>query len=171
MGCFVSVFNYMSYHLLEQPIALSQTWIGLISIAYLSGIYSSPRAAAWSRKYGRGRVIFYMLICMLIGLWVMRFETVGLILLGLVIFTFSFFAAHSTASSWVSVQALQYRAVAASLYLVCYYVGSSLLGRASGLVWEQWGWLGIQIEISLFLLLGLWAASRLQQSQLQPHEG
>lgn len=171
MGCFVSVFNYMSYHLLEQPIALSQTWIGLISIAYLSGIYSSPRAAAWSRKYGRGRVIFYMLICMLIGLWVMRFETVGLILLGLVIFTFSFFAAHSTASSWVSVQALQYRAVAASLYLVCYYVGSSLLGSASGLVWEQWGWLGIQIEISLFLLLGLWAASRLQQSQLQPHEG
>lgn len=162
MGCFVSIFNYMSYHLLEQPIALSQTWIGLISIAYLSGIYSSPRAAAWSRQYGRDRVIFYMLISMLVGLWVMRFENVGLILLGLVIFTFSFFAAHSTASSWVSVQALQYRAVAASLYLFCYYLGSSLLGSASGLVWEQWGWLGIQIEISLFLLLGLFAASRLQ---------
>lgn len=150
MGCFVSVFNYMSYHLLEQPIALSQTWIGLISIAYLSGIYSSPRAAAWSRKYGRDRVIFYMLLSMLLGLWIMRSQLLAVILLGLIVFTFSFFAAHSTASSWVSVQALQYRAVAASLYLFCYYLGSSILGSASGLVWEQWGWLGIQIEISLF---------------------
>src|SRR5690606_7030125 len=34
MGCFVSIFNYMSYHLLEEPYQLSQTWIGLISIAY-----------------------------------------------------------------------------------------------------------------------------------------
>lgn len=165
MGCFVSVFNYMSYHLLEQPIALSQTWIGLISVAYLSGIYSSPRAAAWSRKYGRERVIFYMLLAMLVGLWVMRSEILVFILLGLVIFTFSFFAAHSTASSWVSVQALQYRAVAASLYLFCYYLGSSLLGSASGLVWEQWGWLGIQFEISIFLLIGLYAAYHLRQPQ------
>lgn len=165
MGCFVSVFNYMSYHLLEQPIALSQTWIGLISVAYLSGIYSSPRAAAWSRKYGRDRVIFYMLLAMLLGLWVMRSEILVFILLGLVIFTFSFFAAHSTASSWVSVQALQYRAVAASLYLFCYYLGSSLLGSASGLVWEQWGWLGIQFEISIFLLIGLYAAYHLRQPQ------
>lgn len=165
MGCFVSVFNYMSYHLLEQPIALSQTWIGLISVAYLSGIYSSPRAAAWSRKYGRDRVIFYMLLAMLLGLWVMRSEILVFILLGLVIFTFSFFAAHSTASSWVSIQALQYRAVAASLYLFCYYLGSSLLGSASGLVWEQWGWLGIQFEISIFLLIGLYAAYHLRQPQ------
>lgn len=165
MGCFVSVFNYMSYHLLEQPIALSQTWIGLISVAYLSGIYSSPRAAAWSRKYGRDRVIFYMLLAMLLGLWVMRSEILVFILLGLVIFTFSFFAAHSTASSWVSIQALQYRAVAASLYLFCYYLGSSLLGSSSGLVWEQWGWLGIQFEISIFLLIGLYAAYHLRQPQ------
>lgn len=165
MGCFVSVFNYMSYHLLEQPIALSQTWIGLISVAYLSGIYSSPRAAAWSRKYGRDRVIFYMLLAMLLGLWVMRSEILVFILPGLVIFTFSFFAAHSTASSWVSIQALQYRAVAASLYLFCYYLGSSLLGSASGLVWEQWGWLGIQFEISIFLLIGLYAAYHLRQPQ------
>lgn len=165
MGCFVSVFNYMSYHLLEEPIALSQTWIGLISIAYLSGIYSSPRAAAWSRKYGRDQVIFYMLLMMLLGLWIMHFQALILILLGLIVFTFSFFAAHSTASSWVSVQALQFRAVAASLYLFCYYLGSSLLGSASGLVWEQWGWMGIQLEISFFLLIGMYGAYCLKHLQ------
>jgi len=34
---------------------LSQTWIGLISIAYLAGIYSSPKAAQWGFKYGRDK--------------------------------------------------------------------------------------------------------------------
>ena len=68
MGCFVTIFNYMSYHLLEKPFQLSQIWIGLISVAYLAGIYSSPRAAKWGEKFGRHRVLPVMLICMLIGL-------------------------------------------------------------------------------------------------------
>ena len=49
MGCFVIMFNYMSYHSLEKPFEISYMWIGLISVAYLVGIYSSPRAASWGR--------------------------------------------------------------------------------------------------------------------------
>ena len=162
MGCFVSVFNYISYHLLEQPYALSQTWIGLISIAYLSGIYSSPRAASWSRKYGREKVLPAMLLTMLIGMWIMLIPSVWGILLGLLIFTFAFFAAHSTASSWVSVQSLQYRAVGSSLYLFCYYLGSSVLGSSSGLTWEYLGWQGVGIEVSLLLLLGIFLAMKMK---------
>jgi len=85
-------------------------------------------------------------------------------LLGLLIFTFSFFAAHSTASSWVSVQALQYRAVGSSLYLFCYYLGSSVLGSSGGLVWENWGWGGLTVIITLFLGLGLIISLRLNRS-------
>ena len=162
MGCFVSVFNYISYHLLEQPYALSQTWIGLISIAYLSGIYSSPRAASWSRKYGCEKVLPAMLLTMLIGMWIMLIPSVWGILLGLLIFTFAFFAAHSTASSWVSVQSLQYRAVGSSLYLFCYYLGSSVLGSSSGLTWEYLGWQGVGIEVSLLLLLGIFLAMKMK---------
>ena len=103
MGCFVTVFNYMSYHLLEKPFELSQTWIGLISIAYLSGIYSSPHAASWSRKFGRDNVLIVMFCTMILGLWLMLIPSLTMILIGLLIFTFSFFAAHSTSSSWVSI--------------------------------------------------------------------
>ncbi|SPL70462.1 MFS transporter [Acinetobacter stercoris] len=161
MGCFVTVFNYISYHLLEKPFELSQTWIGLISIAYLSGIYSSPRAASWSRKYGRDKVLPIMFLTMLFGLWIMMIPSLWAVLIGLLIFTFSFFAGHSTASSWVSVQSLQYRAVGSSLYLFCYYVGSSLLGSSGGLVWESFGWLGLTISISVILLIGFFIAGRL----------
>ncbi|MFW3964351.1 MFS transporter [Acinetobacter radioresistens] len=164
MGCFVTVFNYISYHLLEKPFELSQAWIGLISIAYLSGIYSSPRAVGWSRRYGRDKVLPAMFICMILGLWIMLIPSIWCILLGLLIFTFSFFAAHSTASSWVSVQALQYRAVGSSLYLFCYYLGSSVLGSSGGLVWENWGWGGLTVIITLFLGLGLIISLRLNRS-------
>jgi Arabinose efflux permease len=143
MGCFVSIFNYMSYHLLEEPYQLSQTWIGLISIAYLAGIYSSPRAASWGKRFGREKVLPAMLIMMLLGLLIMLIPAFWSVILGLIVFTFAFFAAHSTASSWVSVQSLQYRAVGSSLYLFCYYLGSSILGSSSGLVWEISGWIGV----------------------------
>lgn len=163
MGCFVSIFNYMSYHLLEEPYQLSQTWIGLISIAYLAGIYSSPRAASWGKRFGRAKVLPSMLIMMLLGLLIMLIPAFWSVILGLIVFTFAFFAAHSTASSWVSVQSLQYRAVGSSLYLFCYYLGSSILGSSSGLVWEISGWIGLTSFIAVILMIGLFLAIQLNK--------
>ena len=162
MGCFVSVFNYLSYRLIQSPFELSHVWIGVISITYLAGIYSSPRAAAWSQKFGRFQVLVAMLASMLLGLVLMLVNSLMLIFIGLLIFTFAFFAAHSTASSWVSVQSLQYRAVGSSLYLFCYYLGSSVLGSSSGLVWENTGWLGLSVFIGIILAIGLLVAQQLK---------
>ncbi|WP_455603184.1 MFS transporter [Acinetobacter pecorum] len=162
MGCFVSVFNYLSYRLIQSPFELSHVWIGVISITYLAGIYSSPRAAAWSQKFGRFQVLVAMLASMLLGLVLMLVNSLVLVFIGLLIFTFAFFAAHSTASSWVSVQSLQYRAVGSSLYLFCYYLGSSVLGSFSGLVWEKAGWLGLSVFIGIILVIGLLVAQQLK---------
>lgn len=162
MGCFVSVFNYLSYRLIQAPFELSHVWIGVISVTYLAGIYSSPRAAAWSQKFGRFQVLVAMLASMLLGLVLMLVNSLVLIFIGLLIFTFAFFAAHSTASSWVSVQSLQYRAVGSSLYLFCYYLGSSVLGSSSGLVWENTGWLGLSLFIGIILAIGLLVAQQLK---------
>lgn len=161
MGCFVTVFNYMSYHLLEKPFELSQTWIGLISITYVARIYSSPRAASLENKFGREKVLPAMFMSMLLGLWLMLIPSIGLVLLGLILFTFSFFAAHSTSSSWISVQSLQYRAVGSSFYLFSYYMGSSIWGSSSGLVWENYGWNGLTLFISCVLILGLFFSVQL----------
>lgn len=165
MGCLVTVFNYISYHLLEAPFHLSQTWIGLISIAYLAGIYSSPKAARWGYQYGRAKVLPFLLFSMMVGLFITLIPSLWAILLGLTIFTFSFFAAHSTASSWVSVQAVQYRAVASSLYLFCYYIGSSLLGSSGGLVWENFGWIGINLSVGVVLVIGFALAIHLMKNE------
>lgn len=162
MGCFVSVFNYLSYRLLQTPFELSQAWIGLISVTYLAGIYSSPRAASWGRHYGKFKTLAVMILMMLVGLMLMLINQLAIVFIGLLIFTFSFFAAHSTASSWVSVQSLHYRAVGSSLYLFCYYLGSSVLGSSSGLVWENYGWVGLSFFVAGFLLFGLVASFKLR---------
>lgn len=164
MGCLVTVYNYLNYYLLAPPFAVSQSTLGLLAFAYLSGIYSSPRAAYWSEKWGRKRVLILMLSVMLVALWLMTLVTqFWLLCIGLLLFTFAFFAAHSTASSWVSRTAQQQRAVAASLYLCSYYLGSSLLGSSNGLVWEYAGWAGLSISITITLCIGLFLASRLHE--------
>ncbi len=43
MGAFVTLFNYIGYRLLAEPYGLSQAFVGLLSIVYLSGIYSSAQ--------------------------------------------------------------------------------------------------------------------------------
>ena len=63
----------------------------------------------------------------------------------------------------MSVQAVQYRAVASSLYLFCYYIGSSLLGSSGGLVWENFGWGGINFMVAVVLMFGLYLAVKLAQ--------
>lgn len=165
MGCFVSVFNYMSYHLLQAPFYLSQVWIGVLSLTYLAGIYSSPRAAQWGNQFGRDRVLPMMLLLMLVGVSLMLSESLWILLLGLLLFSFAFFAAHSITSSWVAVQALQYRAVGSSLYLFSYYMGSSILGSSSGMLWETAGWLGLIVGVSSLLILGVAIAWQLKAPQ------
>ena len=165
MGSLVTVFNYLSYHLLDAPFNLTQTWVGLISIAYLAGIYSSPKAAQWGARFGRERVLPALLGLMLLGVVLLLSPIFAVVCVGLILFTFGFFAAHSLSSSWVAVTALQYRAVASSIYLFSYYMGSSVLGSATGLLWESRGWWGICAAVTLLLLLGLYAARQLQQRQ------
>ena len=100
---------------------------------------------------------------MLLGLLIMLIPAFWSVILGLIVFTFAFFAAHSTASSWVSVQSLQYRAVGSSLYLFCYYLGSSILGSSSGLVWEMSGWMGLTSFIAVILMIGFLLAIKLNK--------
>ena len=44
---------------------------------------------------------------------------------------------------------------ASSLYLFCYYVGSSVAGTLGGVFWHSFGWHGVAAFISLMLLLAL----------------
>ena len=166
MGAFVTLFNYIGYRLLDAPWHLSQAVVGLLSVVYLTGSWSSPKAGALTSRLGRGPVMLGATAIMLLGLLATAFNSLWLILPGMMLFTAGFFAAHAVASGWIGPRASRARGQASSLYLFSYYVGSSVAGTLGGLFWHNFGWSGITLFISVLLILALAVAWRLHSKKL-----
>ena len=166
MGAFVTLFNYIGYRLLSPPWSLSQAVVGLLSVVYLTGSWSSPKAGAMTAKYGRATVLLVSIAVMLAGVILTLANALWLILPGMMLFTAGFFAAHAVASGWIGPRARRARGQASSLYLFSYYLGSSLAGTLGGVFWHNFGWQGIVAFIALMLVLALLAGFRLRAKKL-----
>lgn len=166
MGAFVTVYNYIGYRLLAPPFGLSHLLVGSVFTVYLVGIASSTFIGGLADRFGRRRLLWVILLAMLGGLALMSLDWLPAVVGGLAVMTFCFFGAHSLASSWVGRRARLARAQASSLYLFCYYMGSSVVGAAGGVAWSGLGWLGVTWLVGGCLALALVAGLRL--SRLQP---
>lgn len=153
MGGFVTLYNYISFKLLAAPYNLSASVVGWIFIVYLVGTFSSAWFGSLSDRFGRQRVLYAGIFIMLIGALCTLPLSLWMKLIGITVFTFGFFGAHSIASGWVSRRAHQDKAQASSLYLFSYYFGSSIGGTAGGYFWVHWGWNGIIGFIACLLVL------------------
>lgn len=142
MGGFVTVYNYLSYRLLADPFDVSQSIVGLLFIVYVAGTASSMVCGRLVDRYGRRRILWTAATASVVGVLVTLPDSLGLVIVGLAVVTIGFFGAHSTASGWVGRRAGATKAQASSLYLLCYYTGSSLGGWLGGLAYHQDGWSG-----------------------------
>ncbi|WP_238349451.1 MFS transporter [Pseudomonas sp. SWRI179] len=168
MGAFVTLFNYIGYRLLAEPYHLDQAFVGLLSVVYLSGIYSSAKVGALADKLGRRKMLWATIALMLAGLLLTMATPLWLVILGMLVFTFGFFGAHSVASSWIGRRALKAKGQASSLYLFSYYAGSSVAGTAGGVAWHLGGWNGIGLFIGGLLVIALCVAVKLAKLPLLP---
>ena len=155
MGSFVTMYNYISFKFLEAPYGLSATIVGWIFIIYLVGTFSSTWFGSLSSKYGKQPVLYLGIAIFFAGALLTIPSPLVMQIIGLVIFTFGFFAAHSIASGWVSARAQKDKAQASSIYLFAYYFGSSVAGTAGGYFWMNYGWNGIVGFLSCSILLCL----------------
>nr|WP_253912088.1 MFS transporter [Pseudomonas sp. CVAP\ len=169
MGAFVTLFNYIGYRLLAEPYHMDQAFVGLLSVVYLSGIYSSAKIGALADKLGRRKVLWATIVLMLAGLALSLFTPLPLVIIGMLIFTFGFFAAHSVASSWIGRRATKAKGQASSLYLFSYYAGSSIAGTVGGVFWHLGGWNGIGLFIGGLLVIALLVALKLARLPLLPN--
>ncbi|CAO5159210.1 putative MFS transporter, YNFM family, membrane transport protein [Frankia sp. AiPs1] len=140
MGGFVATYNYLTYRLTEEPFHLSSATIGLVFCAYLAGTLTSTVAGQLTVRLGRRPVLLGAVAVALSGLALTVPDNLGCVLIGLVVYTAGFFAAHSVASSWIGARAGTGRAEASALYLLGYYLGSSVGGTLIGLAWTAAGW-------------------------------
>lgn len=140
MGTFVSVYNYAGFRLGGPEFGLSQSQIGLIFSAYVFGIVASSVAGVGSDRFGRGPVVLGGTVLAIAGLLLTATHTLPVIVSGIVLMTIGFFIAHAAASAWVGRLGGANKSHAASLYLLAYYVGSSVVGSVSGWFWQHGGW-------------------------------
>ncbi|WP_088105762.1 MFS transporter [Halalkalibacter urbisdiaboli] len=151
MGSFVTVYNYLGFRLTSSPFYLSQTLIGFIFFLYLVGTFSSTFMGKVSDAIGKPKAILTSILIMLIGGLLTLSLQLLIMIVALAIFTFGFFGSHAIASSWVGQLAEKHKSQAASLYLFCYYLGSSVIGTSSGWVFGGFGWNGIVLLISTLI--------------------
>ncbi|QEQ33413.1 Hypothetical protein ES271_0649 [Corynebacterium pseudotuberculosis] len=161
LGISVSVYNYIGFRMIH-TFQLSEALVGTVFLMYLAGTWSSARAGIWAGRIGRGRGMMYGALAMLLGLALMLWNSLTITLIGLFIFTAAFFLIHSIASGWVGLIATTHRAAGASMYLLSYYVGSSVVGWLSGYAFDALSWHGFIGWLSLWTiaLLGIAVALR-----------
>lgn len=152
MGAFVTVYNYTSFRLTGAPYSLSPTQLSLIFGVYLLGMAASPVAGALADRLGRAPILAAGIAIAVAGIAVTLLNGLAAIITGIAILTVGFFIAHAVASAWVGALAAHAKAHAASLYLLLYYLGSSILGSAGGWVWARGGWAAVA-AFAIFLLV------------------
>ena len=162
MGTFVALFNYIGFRLTAPPYEFSQGTLGMIFVVYVFGIASSWAAGALIDRFGRRLVLPAAAVAT--GLGVALTLPGGLVpmLAGLILFTLGFFLTHAIASGWVGRVAVGTKGHAASLYLLAYYVGSSVVGSSAGWFWTGGGWTATALFLLALLGLELLVALRLR---------
>lgn len=166
MGGFVTLYNYATFYLLAPPYSLSQSQVALIFLAYAFGACGSSVMGGLVERVGRPRILYTAMATMATGVLLTLLAPLVAIITGIVVFTIGFFGAHAVASAWVGARASTARAQASSLYLLAYYLGSSVSGTGGGLIWSLWGWNGL---VALILaLLGVAGLVVLRLTTLAP---
>lgn len=155
MGAFVSLYNYLGFRMIEQ-FGLSEVLVGAVFLMYLSGTWSSAQAGSLRRRMGNGPTVVFLAITMVLSMPAMLVDNLWVTIIALFTFTAAFFALHSSASGWIGLIATTDRAEASSMYLFCYYAGSSLVGWFSGIIFTHASW-AVFVGYLTVLLCGLLA--------------
>lgn len=143
-GLFVSAYNYAGFRLQGEPFMLSPAQIGLIFCCYAFGVMSSGVAGRLALRWGQQRVLWASVSVTALGVLVSQADRLPWFVAGLCLMTIGFFAMHAVCSGWVGLVAPQAaKAQATALYLLAYYIGSSVLGYLGGWAWDHGGWVGL----------------------------
>ena len=155
MGSFVIIYNYAGFRLEGAPYRLDPAREGLIFTMYLLGTVSSTLAGTLADRFGRAPVMVVAVALALAGVLASLFAPLAAVILGIAMVTLGFFAAHAVASGSIGGLAGAAKGQAASLYLLSYYAGSSLLGTAGGWFWTIGRWPAVAAFVASLLLAAL----------------
>lgn len=159
MGCFGVVYNLLGFRLIAPPLSVPATVVSLVFTAYLVGTITSRFSGQLVVRFGPLRVIVAGVCTMSVGLVLMIPLNVGVVLAGLVVFTFGMFLVYPTCSGLVGQRALIGRAQGTALFQLSWLSGSSVMGWLGGIFFDSFGWVVTMIlAVLACLIAGIVAA-------------
>lgn len=148
MGAFVGFYNYLGFRLSLPPYGLGPAAVGAIFLFYAIGSVSAAWAGHTASRHGEARFLLWMSALMIAGVQISLIEALPMVIAGLALLTFGYFALHAVASSWVGRRAGGRRGLVSALYLSSYYLGGSVIGSATGWPWQHGGWPDVVMALS-----------------------
>lgn len=152
MGAFVALYNAAGFRLTGEPLNLSPAIASLVFLCYAMGSVSSATAGRLVSRFGRMRCLLTALALTAVGAVATVADSLVVVIVGYVVFTGGFFAAHAVANAWAAAEAPpRARASASGLYTLAYYLGSSVGGTVGSVVFglAGWGWLVVAVVVWL----------------------
>ncbi|WP_275291072.1 MULTISPECIES: MFS transporter [unclassified Amycolatopsis] len=154
MGAFVALYNAAGFRLTGEPLNLSPAIASLVFVSYALGSVSSATANRLSARIGRRQALVGALLLTAVGALLTIPDSLPLIVVGFLVLTTAFFAAHSIANSWAAAEAPENaRGQVGGLYMLMYYLGSSVGGGVGSVVYgaDGWSWLIVAVVVWLGL--------------------
>lgn len=158
MAVFVGVYNAVSLRLEADPFSLPPERASLLYLAYPAGLLAPALSRRLADRAGRPVTVVLGMLGIAAGAGITGPDAVVPILVGLGVLTFAFFATHSVCSGWAVDRAHHGgldTARASSMYLIFYYVGSSVSGTLSTHLWSGFGWPGVLVMSAVWVAVGL----------------
>ena len=166
MGGFVATYNTLGFRLAASPYSLGIGVASLVFLTYALGSVGSTVAGVLVDRIGRRAVLPLCLVIAIGGLLLTLAEPLWVVVVGIAVQTVGFFAAHGVASGWSSARAALLAGApgqAASLYLLAYYLGSSVFGTLSGVAWSRGGWGLVVTVVGVLFVAALGCAVALRR--------
>ncbi|WP_409466698.1 MFS transporter [Amycolatopsis sp. GA6-003] len=156
MGSFVALYNAAGFRLTGEPLNLSPAIASLVFVSYALGSVSSATANRLSARIGRRQALVVVLVLTAVGALLTIPDSLPLIVVGFLVLTTAFFAAHSIANSWAAADAPENaRGQVGGLYMLMYYLGSSVGGGIGSVVYGRAGWSWLIVAVAGWLGLAV----------------
>jgi MFS transporter, YNFM family, putative membrane transport protein len=162
MGAFVALYNVLGLRLTSGHYHLSVFQASLVFCVYPLGSLGSMLAGRLAERAGRPMIVLAGCLITLAGVALTLAAPLPLVIAGTGVVTFGFFAAHGVASGWAAAAGQRRHAAAAqasALYLLAYYLGSSVFGEFGTSLWSGGGWPAVAAMAAALILVAAAAAA------------
>ncbi len=137
---FIGTFTYVNFVLVQPPLALGMTSLGVVYFVFAPSILSTPIAGSVVRRMGARRGLWIGFAVAILGLPALLASNLFLILVGMVLIACGTFFAQAVATGFVSRTATADRGAASGLYLSSYFSGGLIGSAVLGQLYDKAGW-------------------------------